>query len=210
MPGLPHHVTQRGNRRQTVFFEDGDYRAYLKLIRAYSERFAVEILAYCLMPNHVHLVVVPPCRDSLAKLFGTAHHRHALRVNERFGWSGHLWQERFHSSVLDEPHMFAALRYVELNPVRANLCNRAQDWPWSSARGHLGISEDVILDDSAWLAGIDSWSGFLAEPGEPSLMKNLRVQTMTGRPSGDRTFIRQLERITGRRLRKQNKGPRPR
>jgi putative transposase len=122
VPGYPHHVTQRGVRRQQTFFDDTDYRAYIELIKELKLAAGVDIWAYCLMPNHVHLIAVPKAEHGLATLFGTAHHRYAKRVNAIHDWRGHLWQERFYSVVMNESHSLAAMRYVELNPVRAGLC----------------------------------------------------------------------------------------
>ena len=119
--GIPHHVTQRGNRRQPTFFGDDDYHAYLELMAQWCRRCGVAIWAYCLMPNHVHLIAVPKSEDSLRRGIGEAHRRYTRRVNFREGWRGHLWQGRFASFVLDEDYLLAATRYVELNPVRARL-----------------------------------------------------------------------------------------
>lgn len=121
VPNHPHHITQRGNRRQRTFFDDSDYRACANLIAKIKAAAGVDVWAYCLMPNHLHIVAVPEHEDSLAKMLRVAHRRHALRVNAAHGWHGHFWQERFHSFVMDETHLLAAVRYVELNPVRAGL-----------------------------------------------------------------------------------------
>jgi putative transposase len=134
--GYPHHITQRGNRRLPTFFSDEDYEAYLALMAAHGAACGVEVWAWCLMPNHVHLVAVPKTAEALARAVGEAHRRYTRGINFREGWRGHLWQERFFSCVLDGPHALAAARYVERNPVRAGLVKRAWDWPWSSAAGH--------------------------------------------------------------------------
>jgi putative transposase len=115
-PGIPHHVTQRGNRRQQAFFYDADYQAYLELMSEWCAKFKVQILAYCLMPNHVHLIAVPETKDSLNRAIGEAHRRYTRRINFREGWRGHLWQGRFSSFILEQNHLFACTRYVELNP----------------------------------------------------------------------------------------------
>jgi len=114
--GYPHHVTQRGNRRQETFFGDDDYRSYLELMAEWCTRCGVEVWAYCLMPNHVHLVAVPSTSGALAAAIGEAHRRYTRGVNFRQGWRGHLWQGRFASYVMDETHLLAAVRYVEMNP----------------------------------------------------------------------------------------------
>ena len=121
VPRYPHHVTQRGNRRQQTFFCDDDYRAYLRLMAEWCKRCVVEIWAYCLMPNHVHLIAVPNSEDGLRQGIGEAHRRYTRRVNFRERWRGHLWQGRFASFVLDDNYLPAATRYVEMNPVRAGM-----------------------------------------------------------------------------------------
>lgn len=209
VPGYPHHVTQRGIRKQQTFFSDSDYKAYVELLKGLKVNAGVDIWAYCLMPNHVHVVAVPKARQSLAQLFGTAHHRYAKRVNAMHNWRGHLWQERFYSVVMDETHALAAMRYVELNPVRAGLCGRADQWPWSSVHGNLGSKSDEVIDDSEVRNLISDWRCFLAEDSRPDLIDSLRTQTSTGRPTGNARFIDALERKTGRRIRRRNPGPTP-
>jgi putative transposase len=209
VPGYPHHVTQRGVRRQQTFFDDADYRAYTKLVAGLKAEAGAEIWAYCLMPNHIHMIVIPEEKQSLAKLFGTAHHRYAKRVNALHDWRGHLWQERFFSVVMDEVHTLAAIRYVELNPVRAGLGRRAEDWQWSSVHKHLGDQSDSLVDDSALCEAIGDWRGFLSEQCSTDFVESLRSQTNSGRPRGDDQFVEVLERKTGRRIRRFNPGPAP-
>lgn len=134
LPDYPHHVTQRGNRRQAVFFSHDDYRTYRTLLAGACRVARTQVWAYCFMPNHVHLILVPSHVDGLRQALGEAHRRYTRRINLREGWRGHLWQERFHSFPMDDAHLVAAARYVELNPVCAGLVQRAADWPWSSAR----------------------------------------------------------------------------
>jgi len=209
VPGYPHHVTQRGIRRQRTFFDDSDYKAYIALVKELKVTARVDILAYCLMPNHVHLVAIPKEKQSLARLFGVAHHRYAKRVNAIHDWRGHLWQERFYSVVMDETHTLAAMRYVELNPVRAGLCQHAVEWPWSSIHANLGHTRDEIVDDTEVRAVISDWRDFLREDEDSCLIDSLRSQTSTGRPSGNDRFIDLLERKTGRHIRRRNPGPAP-
>ncbi len=208
-PGYPHHVTQRGIRKQQTFFDDSDYRAYIDLIKRLKVAAGVNIWAYCLMPNHVHLIAVPEAQRSLARLFGTAHHRYAKRVNAIHDWRGHLWQERFYSVVMDETHTLAAMRYVEMNPVRAGLCERPDEWMWSSVHGNIGKRNDEMLDESEVRNIISDWKSFLAEDESSGLIDSLRAQTNTGRPSGGDQFIDVLERKTGRRIRPGKPGPAP-
>ena len=136
--GVPHHVTQRGNRRGQVFFTREDHQAYLKWLREYTSRYEVDVLAYCLMTNHLHLVVVPKTEDSLHQALKPLHMRYAQRVNRARGWKGHVWQGRYFSSALDEAYLWAAIRYFELNPVRARLTDQAANYSWSSAAAHCG------------------------------------------------------------------------
>jgi len=209
VPDYPHHVTQRGARRQQTFFDEADYQAYVELVAGLKVNAGAKIWAYCLMPNHVHMIVVPDEKQSLAKLFGTAHHRYAKRVNALHDWRGHLWQERFFSVVMDEAHTLAAIRYVELNPVRAGLVRRAEDWQWSSVHRHLGNHSDSLVDDSVLCEAISDWCGFLSQPNSTDFEKSLRSQTSCGRPTGDDRFIEVLERKTARRIRRFSPGPVP-
>ena len=144
VPGLPHHVTQRGNRREPVFFGAEDYRFYCRLIATAARRAGAEIWAYCLMPNHVHLIVTPADEDGLRRTFGEAHRRYTGAINARFRWTGHLFQGRFGAVVMDEPHLLAAARYIALHPVVAGLVRRAEDWPWSSTRAQLAGEDDEL------------------------------------------------------------------
>ena len=134
VPGLPHHVTQRGNRREAIFFEDGDHQIYCDMLAEQARKFSVEVWAYCLMPNHVHLVLVPQGADGMSRALGETHRRYTNFINARGRWTGHLFQSRFASVAMDESHLRSAVSYVSLNPVRARLVSRAEEWPWSSVR----------------------------------------------------------------------------
>jgi putative transposase len=158
---MPHHITQRGNRRQQTFFNEGDYAAYLELMSEWCREEGVDIWCYCLMPNHVHLIVSPKNEDGLRRAIGEAHRRYTRRINFREKWRGYLWQGRFASFVMDEPHLLAAARYVELNPVRAKLAVHADEWPWSSARAHLSGRDDRLVKTAPLLAMVADWTGFL-------------------------------------------------
>jgi len=209
VPGYPHHITQRGSRRQRTFFDDSDYRAYLGLLRALKDAAGVDVVAYCLMPNHVHVVAIPAHESSLAKLFGVAHHRYACRVNSKHDWTGHLWQERFYSFAMDEVHFLAAVRYVELNPVRAGLCARPDEWKWSSIHTHLGAASDPLVTSAAVVEHISDWRHYLSRDCSADQLDNIRKHTRSGRPAGDDGFLKKLEAVTGRRLRRRKPGPRP-
>jgi putative transposase len=206
VPGYPHHITQRGNRKQDVFFCDSDYRAYMRMVAKEKERACVEIWAYCLMPNHVHLVVVPEHERSLAMLFKEAHRKYTRRINSREGWVGHLWQERFHSFPMDESHTIAAIRYIELNPVDAGLCRAPAEWPWSSVHAHCRGRDDLLVSVRPMLDHFDDWPGFLGQTDTTVTRQELRTHAKSGRPAGDEDFINRLEEKTGRALQKRKPG----
>jgi putative transposase len=209
IPGLPHHVTQRGNRRQQTFFNDEDYAAYLELMREWCGEKGVQIWGYCLMPNHTHLIAVPSCEDGLRWAIGEAHRRYTRRINFREKWRGYLWQGRFASFVMDEPYLLAAARYVELNPVRAGLVPSAEDWAWSSARAHLAGRDDRLVSVAPLWAMIADWNGFLQSAVPEEELRQIRRHGRTGRPLGDETFLGRLESVVGRVLKPQKRGPKP-
>lgn len=207
--GFPHHVTQRGVRRQRTFFSDRDYLAYLDIARSQLEEPQLGVLSYCLMPNHVHFVVVPHNRYVLSKFFCEIHKRYARRTNSLNDWKGHLWQQRFYSVVMDERHCAAAMRYVELNPVRAGFVRRAPDWPWSSARANIGEAADDLVDTARTREFVRNWEEYLADRPTDAELANIRRQTRIGRPEGDEAFIDSLELRTGRRIRRRKPGRSP-
>jgi len=200
VPGYPHHVTQRGSRRQPAFFCESDYLLYLNIMAKWCLREGVEIWAYCLMPNHIHLVAVPAACDSLARALGFGHRRYAMQVNQREGWSGHLWQERFASFVMDESYLMAAVRYVELNPVRAGKVDRPEDYRWSSAQAHLEGKDDGLVIVRPMLERISSWREFLSTAGNDQV-EALERNSRTGRPLGKSEFVAGLEKMMGRPMR---------
>lgn len=200
VPGHPHHVTQRGSRRQATFFCNADYSNYRNLLADQLSKAEAELLAYCLMPNHVHLIVIPYRPDSLSALLRKTHSRYARSINLERGWQGHLWQERFHSFVMDQEHLLAAARYVELNPVRAGLCERPDRWPWSSVHFHLDQTKDPLIAAGGMRAYVDDWEPFLAEGLTDSELDTLRNHSRNGRPAGCLGFLKALEVTTGRRM----------
>ena len=210
IPGSPHHVTQRGNRRQPVFFEDGDYRLYLRLVGEAARRSETAVWAYCLMPNHVHFVLVPTREDGLRATFAEAHRRYTGAINASFQWTGHLWQGRFSSSVMDEAHLMAALRYVALNPVRAGLVETAAAWPWSSAGAHLAGRADGLVEVGEVLGRTGDFAAFLGQDADPAAVANLRRAYSTGRPVGAGDWIAGLEAQAGRVLAPRKRGPKAR
>ena len=204
-PGLAYHVTQRGSNRQTVFFSNSDRQYYLALLRDNLPDCGTRLLAYCLMSNHVHLVLVPGQANSLAVLLRRVHGRYAQYLNVKKQRSGHLWQNRYFSCPLSENHLGRVLRYVEHNPVRACLATRPEEYRWSSAAAHLGEpDQSQILDLDFWRAegGKDRWEVLLAEPEDAITLRLLRRCTYAGRPFGDDTFVKRLEERFGRSWRR--------
>jgi putative transposase len=211
--GVPHHVTQRGNTQQDVFFTDQDRAVYLRILQDCRRRYHLRLLSYCLMTNHVHLVAVPETPDALARTLGRTHCDYARWLHVRQRTTGHLWQNRYFSCPLEARHLTAAMLYVEHNPVRAGLVTAAWEWGWSSARAHIaGTDERGLLDMSGWpeLDSPEGWREAL-EVGseEQSLAARIREATRTGRPLGDETFCNTLERLAGRRLLPDKRGRRP-
>jgi len=188
IPGCAHHITQRGNNRQDVFFVDADRRVYLELLAEQAERFGLRIDGYCLMTNHVHLIATPRRAESLAKAVGRTHFRYTQYVNGLHGRSGHLWQNRFYSCALGEEHFWTAMTYVERNPVRAKLVRRAWRYPWSSAAAHVGGADATGLTDAAAWAdrlprGLD-WREALTASQDKATVERVRLCTSRGRPLG--------------------------
>jgi len=205
VPGLPHHVTQRGVRSIDIFRDDADRFAYLDYLRTEGERAGLEFLGWCLMTNHVHLVVAPEKEDSLARGIGEAHKRYTRAVNFREGVRGHMFQGRFGSCVLDERHLMAAARYVELNPVAAGIVDTPEAYEWSSARFHLDgrVKRDELVRDRTLMGLLPEpadWRELLADGVAEIEEARLAKHLATGRPLGEKEFVRGLERRTGRRL----------
>jgi putative transposase len=207
--GLPHHVTQRGNRRQQVFFSDDDYATYRALLAEGCEAAGVAVWAYCLMPNHVHLILVPSDADGLRAALSEAHRRYTRHVNFREGWRGYLWQGRFASFPMDEPYLLACARYVELNPVRARLARRPRDWRWSSARAHLEGRDDDLVMARPLLALAPDWAEFLRGGLSAEEHAAIRAGERTGRPLGSPRFTARLEKRLDRTLARRKPGPKP-
>ena len=208
---VPHHVTQRGNARQFLLAAESEKAVYLELLQKYLELYQVSLLGYCLMSNHVHLILLPEEADALALALKQTHGRYASFWNATHGCSGHVWQGRFYSCPLDEAHLWMALRYTERNPVRARLVDKPQDWKWSSAAVHCGA-----LEVPAWVKrerfskrwSVLTWRTYVGEAESESEMRELRQNTHTGRPLGSRDFVGEIEEATHRRL-VPSKGGRP-
>jgi len=210
---VPHHVTQRGNRRENIFFTDDDRNVYLTWLAEYCQEHAVEILAYCLMSNHIHLVAVPATEFSLHRVLKPLHMRYAQRFNRQRQLKGHVWQGRYFSAPLDEAYLWATLRYVERNPVRAGLVRKAERYPWSSAAAHCQLRPDPVLTANlGWWSQFHAkgnWSNWLAEGDEPEQLSVIRRNIEKGLPCGSESFLKKLEKRAGRLLQYRPQG-RPR
>jgi putative transposase len=205
-PGHPHHVTQRGNGRAQTFFCDEDYSFYRDLLGMHCAASGVEIWSWMLMPNHVHLVLVPADQDGLRRALAAVHRRYAGHIHARLKRTGHFWQGRFGCVAMDEAHLGAALRYVALNPVRARLASATTDWPWSSVHTHLGRSDDGITAGEPVLSRYPDFAELLAAGEEEEMSSRLRKAEQTGRPIGDQSFLDKLERQSGRALKPGKRG----
>lgn len=203
-PNIPHHIIQRGNRREDVFFSDNDRKQYLEWLKEYCKEQKVEILAYCLMTNHIHLIAVPTTEDGLQKVLKPLHMRYAQKINRERGWKGHFWQGRYFSSPLDGEYLLFTTRYIERNPIRVKKVRKAENYKWSSAKGHCGTAQDDILTTKMkWLnkyEGIDNWRQWLSIKEEKEKTDLIRRNTEKGIPTGSGRFIRRLEKLAGRVL----------
>ncbi len=206
VPGIPHHVTQRGNRRQPVFFGEGDYRTYQTLLSEGCAMAGTKVWAYCLMPNHVHLILVPSHEDGLRAALGEAHRRYTRHVNLREGWRGHLWQGRFASFPMDGRYLLACARYVELNPVRAKLVRSPRAWKWSSAKAHLAGKDDDLVRVAPLLKRAPDWRAFLATKLNNEDRDTIRKRERSGHPLGNDAFFTRLKTKLGRDVRPRKPG----
>ena len=207
LPGYPHHITQRGNRRQDVFFKEDDYLYYLELLKKWCTEEQVEIWSYCLMTNHVHLIVTPNSTSNLSRAIAETHRRYTRMINFRENWRGYLWQGRFASFPMDESYLLKAAAYVELNPVKANMVTRPEDYRWSSVHAHLKGKDPLGIIDAQKLLNIcGNWQDYLDQAMTDPTDEFIR-HSNTGRPLGDDSFIDKAERLLKRDLRKKKPGP---
>jgi len=211
VPDAPHHVTQRGNRRQKLSSAPDDYALYRDLLAERCRANGVVCWAYCLMPNHVHLILAPATGEGLSRAVGEAHRRYAAFVNARARVTGHLFQGRFGCVAMDEAHTLTALRYLAFNPVRARLCATPGDWEWSSVRAHLARRNDALASVRPVLSIAPRFADLLAlSRSEQDALAAFESLGGNGRPLGDEAFIAMAERRLGRTLRKAKPGPKPR
>ncbi len=209
--GYPHHLTQRGNNRATVFFDDEDRQTYLKLLLKYTRKYHVAIWAYCLMNSHLHLLAIPETETGLARGIGLTNMLYTQYLNRKLGQSGRIWQNRFFSCLVENnQYLWAVARYIERNPVKAGLATCAQEYRWSSAVAHVTEHNDLLLAEESWLAPEerDRYVQFLRDEDEKT-DAGIRRATRTGRPFGSEEFIDQMEQILNQRLRPKSPG-RPR
>ena len=207
-PGIPHHVTQRGNRRQRTFFSGEDCQACLELMAEWCGKREVRTWAYCPMPDHVHLIVVPATKDGLKLSVGEARRRYTRRINFREGRRGRLRQGRFSSFMMDERYLLACARYVEPNPARAGLAKQPEDWPWSSAKAHIDGKDDILVSTKPLLEIVGKkWRDFLKADALDSEMKLFGKHERTGRPLDVDSFVEKMERLLNRKLKPQKPGP---
>ena len=211
VPGIPHHVTQRGNGRQRTFFRDEDYALYRDLLGRACREAGVEAWAWCLMPNHVHLILVPSDADGLRRALSRVHRIYAGAVHARLERTGHFWQGRFGAAAMDEAYLAAAARYVLLNPVRAGLVRRPADWRWSSIHAHLSGADDGVTTTGPVAARFPDIEALLDTRDEETAaaQQALRRAETIERPAGDASFLEELETRLGRTVRPRKRGPKP-
>ena len=207
LPGLPHHVTQRGNGRAQTFFCDADYALYRDLLAQSCATAGVAVWSWVLMPNHVHLILVPSDADGLRRALAPVHRRYAGHVHARERRTGHFWQGRFGAVAMDEAHLVTAVRYIALNPVRARLVARAADWRWASVHALLAGQDDGLTTVAPVLARCPRFAELIAEPAEQEGFDALRRAECIGRPLGDDAFLTRIEALTRRSLRPGKRGP---
>jgi putative transposase len=190
-----------------TFFSEADYREYLYLMAEWCNRCKVQVWSYCLLSNHVHLIVVPETEDGLRRAIGEAHRRYTRYINSQMEWKGHLWQGRFGSFPMDEQYLIATARYIELNPARASIVKKPEDYKWSSAQAHLQGEDDILVKVAPLLSIIPDWRELLASDLSEEEYETLRLHERTGRPLGSDDFVEELEKRTARVLRRQKPGP---
>ena len=197
--GYPHHIVQRGNNKEKVFRDVKDFEKYLSLLSRYSEEKSVSILAYCLMPNHVHLLVRPSEDGGLPKMMQGVALCYTQYLNRKKGRSGRLWECRYHSTLIDgDKYLWAVSKYVENNPVRAGIVKRPEDYVYSSATAHLFGKQDALLQEPLFERGeLNEYRKFMKAEESKQVLEEIRKQTRVGRPLGDARFLENLSERLG-------------
>jgi putative transposase len=216
VPLTPHHVTQRGNRRMAIFTSSADFELYRDLLAERLKLHAVTCSAYCLMPNHVHLLLTPMHEEAsvagaaLSRSVGEAHRRYTAFFNARARTTGHLFQARFGCAAMDAAHWLTAVRYLAFNPVRAGLCRRPQDWAWSSVAAHLRGRDDALVSVAPVLAAAPRFADLLEEASQDNLLATFETLSRNGRPLGGPDFLARIEARLGRSVAPGRPGRKPR
>jgi putative transposase len=203
-------VTQRGNYKQKVFYREQDRKLYLEMLKEYSRHYGVAVQAYCLMDNHVHLILTPHDATGMSRLLQRLHSEYARALHVRLRRVGHLWQARYGSTVMDEKHLWAAMVYVEQNRLRAGLVTTAEDWRWSSAQAHLTGNDQGWMDFVDWRKRFDggSWKRCLDMGlADAMMIERIRQATRDGKPLGSDGFLEQLLQQFGVKTRKPHATP---
>jgi putative transposase len=207
IPDVPHHIIQRGNRRGDIFFSTDDRILYLKWLLEYSQKHKLDILAYCLMTNHLHIVAIPRHENSIRLTLHPLHTRYSMRINKAFNWTGHLLNDRPQTAPMNDQYCWVCVRYVEQNPVTAGIVPVARDYTWSSAAHHCGLRIDPLIAPGNDYSGeLDDWTETLIKVPDPEMIEQLRHHTRYGIPCGDRKFLKKIEKITGSEIRIHSKG----
>ena len=209
VPGSPHHVTQRGNRRQLLFAEPGDYALYRDLLAERCDANGVACWAYCLMPNHVHLILTPSTAGGLSRAVGEAHRRFTAFSNARARVTGHLFQGRFASAAMDEDHLLAAVRYLAFNPVRARLAATPKLWRWSSVHAHASGRDDALVRVAPLLERVARFDDLLEAAPNEEQARAFETKSVIGRPLGSSEFLLKAEAILGRAVQPKRPGRKP-
>jgi len=200
--GFPHHIVQRGNNKETVFFDDEDRIRYLALLKKYSDKWDSPVLSYCLMTNHVHLLAKPKEDEALYKMMQGVTLCYTQHINRKYNRSGRLWENRYHSCIVDsEGYLWAAARYIEQNPVRALMVKKPEDYSYSSARAHFGLVKDELISDDLFEESQrKSYIEFVRGEIDEEQLREIRISIKTGRPFADSRGIKAIEKRLARRL----------
>lgn len=205
----PHHITQRGNRGELVFFEKGDFQSYIDTLKEQCDRFNVKILSYCLLPNQIHLLVTPQNGETLARAIGETHRRYTNMINKRNNWRGHLFQDRFFSYVCDETYSLRAMRFIENMPVISGIAPKPESYLWSSARDRIKVTQDSFVAQPKNFHAVQDWSAFLERSMDVTELKEIERHLQTGRPRGHDTFLDMIEQKIGHTVRPKKRGRKP-